>query len=105
MEQKHSPYSFPYSAGNTPASRNSRSTLTNGAQAPRKERPMAKVGNEVKLILRLADEEMERQVETMRRTSFIGEMKLDERWAKGYEDCHSAWQLTLQNIVEDLERK
>ena len=62
---------------------------------------MAKIGNEAKLILKLAEQQMAERARQIIRVTKEG----DDQYIKGYERAVSQYDMTLNNIILELEAK
>jgi len=61
---------------------------------------MAKIGNEAKLILKLAETRMQDN-----KGYVLNGATPQAGWNKGYQDCFRDYQETLEKIVNELESK
>ena len=66
---------------------------------------MAKIGNESRLILKLAKERMDEARDRWFRISHNPNSNSNNRsWMEGYGYAHQEWVGALANIIEELEK-
>jgi len=62
---------------------------------------VAKIGNEAKLILKLVTEEMQRHT----KDNILNDKDLSADYQNGYQQCLSNLDITMRDIVVELEGK
>ena len=66
---------------------------------------MAKIGNEAKLILKLALERMKAtRLDWVQRSSNPNANSHNDAWLSGYEYCWREWSTTLGDVAGELEK-
>lgn len=66
---------------------------------------MARIGNESKLILKLARERMKaKHLEWLQLSSSPNASSNDPTWLAGWEYAYHAWEETLTDVVIELEK-